>query len=347
MLMRRGAALVGALGLFVTGTTLATPPGDTVADQISEASYQDFLDNLLYTHLGDSRGIGGADHHPARDNIRDQFLSYGLVASFETFTYSGNTGYNVVAELPGTTRPDEVYIIGGHYDSVNNPGADDNASGVAGVLEIARIVSQYESEATIRFIAFDMEELGLIGSSDYASDHSGENIRGMISMDMIAYDPNNQGRARLYGRTTPIKQALASALTEYGGITSTLLGALDASDHAPFEQRGFSACLIIENEVWNNPNYHKWNDSVDTAGYINYPFATHMTKGVAGWLVDAAGVMAFCAADFNGDNSVDTLDVLAFLNAWNAGDPEGDFNGDGTHNTLDVLAFLNAWNEGC
>jgi hypothetical protein len=54
-----------------------------------------------------------------------------------------------------------------------------------------------------------------------------------------------------------------------------------------------------------------------------------------------------CAADFNGDGSVNTLDVLAFLNAWSAGDPSGDFNGDGTINTLDVLAFLNAWSAGC
>jgi hypothetical protein len=54
-----------------------------------------------------------------------------------------------------------------------------------------------------------------------------------------------------------------------------------------------------------------------------------------------------CPADFNGDGSVNTLDVLAFLNSWNAGDAAGDFNGDGVNNTLDVLAFLNAWNAGC
>jgi 6-phosphogluconolactonase (cycloisomerase 2 family) len=54
-----------------------------------------------------------------------------------------------------------------------------------------------------------------------------------------------------------------------------------------------------------------------------------------------------CAADFNGDGEINTLDVLAFLNAWTSGDPSGDFNGDGVHNTLDVLAFLNAWNAGC
>ncbi|MBK7403318.1 MAG: hypothetical protein IPJ41_01460 [Phycisphaerales bacterium] len=57
--------------------------------------------------------------------------------------------------------------------------------------------------------------------------------------------------------------------------------------------------------------------------------------------------LAFCAADFNGDGNVNTLDVLAFLNAWSAGLPTADINGDGNINTLDVLAFLNAWAGGC
>jgi Zn-dependent M28 family amino/carboxypeptidase len=318
-----------------------------VTSQIDQASYQHVLDNLLLTRLGDDRGMGSADHHAARDNIRSEFLSYGLSCNYETFSAYGYTGYNVVAELTGATRPDEIYIIGAHYDSVDNPGADDNGSGVAGVLEIARIVSQYDSDATIRFIAFDMEEWGLIGSDDYATDHRSENIRGMISMDMIAYDPSNGWRAMLYGRTTPIKQALAAALVEYAGVTSSMQGSLDASDHAPFEWQGFPACLVIENDVWTNPYYHQWNDSVDTPGYINYAYATDMTRGVAGWLTDVAGVQAACAADFNGDGVANTQDVLAFLNAWTAREPEADFNGDGSIDTLDVLAFLNVFVAGC
>ena len=345
MQKRNLAWIVGAIG--AVSSAWASPPGDMVTGQIDQESYQFILDELLFTHLGDSRGIGGADHHPARDNIRDELLAYGLECHFETFSYQGNTGFNVVAELPGTTRPDEVYIIGGHYDSDDNPGADDNASGVAGVLEIARVISQYESEATIRFIAFDMEEKSLIGSDDYATDHRLENIRGMISLDMIAYDPANAGRALLYGRTTPIKQALASALSQYAGIASTLQGGLDASDHAPFEWQGFAACLIIEYDVWDNPYYHQWNDSVDTPGYINYAYATDMARGVAGWLTDVAGVQAECDVDLNHDGFVDTLDFLAYLNLWSQQEPPSDWNADGAINTLDFLAFLNDWSGGC
>ena len=345
MRVRQLAFAAGTLGMVCAA--VASPPGDRVADQIDSASYRHILDDLLFTHLGDSRGPRGTEHNLARDNIQNEFLSYGLECHLETFTAQGYTGYNVVAELTGTVRPGEVYIIGAHYDSVSNPGADDNASGVAGVLEAARIISQYESEATIRFIAFDLEEIGLEGSDDYATDHRFEDIRGMVSMDMIAYDPNNRGRAYLYGRTTPIKQAVSAALSEYGGIAGTLQGSMDASDHAPFEWRGFEACLAIEYDVWNNPYYHQWNDSVDTPNYINYGYATAMTRGVAGWLVDAAGVMASCAADVNEDGVVDTLDFLAYLNLWSSGDAGADWDGDGSVNTLDFLEFLNEWVVGC
>lgn len=341
------AAWIGAGAVVWGGTALASPEGHRVAAQVDRDSYQFMLDDLMYTHYGDSRGIGGAQHDPARDNIRDQFVSYGLDTAFETFSYSGYTGYNVVGQITGTTRPNEVYIVGAHYDSVDNPGADDNASGVCGVMEIARIVSQYECEATIRFIAFDMEEWGLIGSDRYAEAHRNEDIRGMISLDMIAYDPNSSATANLFGRTAsdPIKQAMAAALREYAGYTGIIRGQADYSDHAPFEWRGFQACLLIE--YADNPYYHRSNDSVDTAGYINYDYAADLTRGTAGWLTDAAGVLAGCAVDLNGDGVADSQDFTEFLNLFVAGDPAGDFNGDGAVDSRDFIAFLNAFVIGC
>ena len=326
----------------------ASPPGQRVADQIDQAAYTDVLDNLLFTHYGHSRGLNGPQHHPARDNIRAELASFGLETHIETFVHKGITGSNVVAELPGTTRPAEVYIIGAHYDSVNNPGADDDASGVAAVLEIARVLSQYDTDATIRFIAFDQEEVGLAGSDAYATLHSADDIRGMISIDMIAYDPDDSWQAMLYGRTIAIKQSVAKALLEYAGIPSTIKSRLDASDHAPFEWQGFHACMLTEDDTPpGNPCYHKWNDSVDNPGYINYALAADMTRAVAGWLTDMAGVQAGCPADFNGDDIANTLDVISFLNAWNAADDTADFNDDGAIDSLDVLDFLNSWAAGC
>jgi hypothetical protein len=287
--------LASGLALWITATAVATEEGQVAAQQVSVLNYVSLLNTQLYTHAGNSRGLNGANHDPARNNIKALFESYGLLTYYDTFTYSGGTQENVVAEQTGTLFPNSIYIIGGHYDSVNNPGADDNASGVAGVIEAARILSQYPSDYTIRYIAFDAEEEGLIGSDHYATAHAGEDIRGMISLDMICYEPTNPPTnvALIYGTgaSNPIKTALAAAIAEYGGgLGFSDEGGLDASDHAPFEWQGFQACLIIEGAVWDNPYYHTQNDNYDMPNYLNFAYAVKMTKSVVGWLVDSAGV---------------------------------------------------------
>jgi hypothetical protein len=283
------AVIIGLLpGLSSTAAGLSV--GDVVS-QVSQTSYRDYLDNTLYTHLGDDRGFG-AQHDLARDNIYSEFERFKLNPSLQSFSYSGSTYYNVVGVHPGTTHPENIYIVGAHFDSVNNPGADDNASGMSGVLEAARVLSNYIFEATMVFIAFDREEQGLVGSSAYAQQHSGDNILGMISLDMIAYNPSSSNQARIYGRndsSAAIKQGLAEAISLYGnGLSSVDSGRLDASDHAPFENLGFPACLLIEYNVWNNPYYHKSTDSVDTPDYIDYAFATNMVSSTVGFLADSA-----------------------------------------------------------
>ncbi len=286
-------ALVVGLFVWVVPAATATDEGQAAAEQVSLASYQNFMNNYLYTHVGQSRGPNGAQHDPARNNIKALFESFGLPTVYETFTYGGQTWENIVATKVGTTYPSRIYIIGAHYDSVNaGPGADDNASGTAAVLEIARILSQYDSESTIRFIAFDMEEQGLIGSSEYVADHQSEDIRRMISLDMVAYDTGTNN-CNIYGRTAsnPIKNELAAAVAEYsGGLTYTIGGDTPYSDHAPFEEAGFQACLLIEYLVWSNPYYHTAQDSYEQPGNLNFPYAVKMTRAVCGWLVDAAGV---------------------------------------------------------
>ncbi|MGD8451284.1 MAG: M28 family peptidase [Phycisphaerae bacterium] len=297
MFTRLGWRHVAALGLFLLWTNvpgvLASDAGQAAVEQVNFTSYHDFMDNWLFTHTGNNRGPSGADHDPARDNILYLFQSWGLSAQLEPFTYSSYTGENVVAELTGTTYPERIYIVAGHYDSVSNPGADDNASGISLVLEAARILSQYESECTIRFIAFDLEELGLYGSHRYVDAHASEDIRGMISADMVAYDPGTN-HANIYGRTAsnPIKNALAAAIDEYGeGLTYTIGGDTPYSDHAPFEAEGFQACLLIEGECWDNPYYHTQQDNFENPDNLNFPYALKMTRSAVGWLVDAAGVL--------------------------------------------------------
>ncbi len=308
MLLRRCCAIVAAFVLLTTLNPVpATEIGQEIAGQINVASYRHYLDDVLYTHNGHNRGRFGAQHDPARNNIYTTFQSFGLEVELHPFYYGG-TYYNVVATQRGCTYPDSEYIIGGHYDSVNNPGADDNASGVAGVMEIARVLSQYPTQYTVRYIAFDLEELGLLGSDAYAQDHVEDDIRGMISMDMIAYDAGDYA-VQIFGRTSsnPIKSALSTAVLTYGGDLSVhFMGSLDASDHAPFEWVGFRACLLIEMD--GNPCYHQQCDSVDTPDYISYDYAVDQTRSVAGFLADHALALA---RDCDGDGLVDKYEIDA------------------------------------
>lgn len=306
----RGVVHLAAMALVVSwaATASATTVQDIV-NNVSLDSYTAYLDGHLYTHDGNSRGFDvsgstrypAADHDPARDYIYSQFASFGLTTSLDPFSFTTGTNTylganNVVGVKTGKTRPGDIYILGAHYDSVQNPGADDNASGVAGVVEAARVLSQYQFDATLVFVAFDAEEKGLYGSAHYAADAAGQNILGMVSLDMIAYNPagTHHNKVYVYGRSAsnPIKQALADAVTGYsGGITPEVGGDEPYSDHAPFEAAGWQACLLIEHAVWANPNYHAQADSADTAGYLDYAYATGLTRGAVAYAAGAAGIV--------------------------------------------------------
>jgi hypothetical protein len=288
-----------AIAVAIVLAASATAGADTLSDilnQVSQASYTNYLDNTLYTHDGSNRGLSGAQHDPAQTNISSALSGFGLATSLDPFTYGGGTYYNVVGVHLGAVRPNTIYLVGAHYDSVGNPGADDDGSGVAGVLEAARVLAKYKFEATLIFMAFDREEQGLIGSGHYANEHSADTIAGMISLDMIAYNPpgEHHDKAFLYGRdaSLPIKQALGNAITAYGnGLTFDIGGDQPYSDHAPFEAVGKQACLLIEHALSSNPYYHQANDSVDTAGYIDYQYATNLTRSVVGYLATEAVVV--------------------------------------------------------
>ena len=275
---------------------------------------------------GDNRGYG-PEHDLARENIFAELESYGLSVVLEPFQYNSVTYYNVVATMPGTTNPDQEYILGAHMDSVDNPGADDNASGTALMLQAASILSQYPSDYTIRFIAFDREEQGLIGSYAYVNAHSGDDILGMLSTDMVAYNTGANSADIFAGSgSVQLQVAVAAAVAEYGqGLSYVQNGLSGGSDHRPFEQAGYQACLFIED--WGNPNYHTQRDSVDTPNYIDYAYAVRMSRTIVGFLVDAAGVQV-------------PIDALEFT--FPNGTPEFVAPGGGTRMRVEVSGRGNA-----
>ncbi|UCD18182.1 MAG: M20/M25/M40 family metallo-hydrolase, partial [Candidatus Zixiibacteriota bacterium] len=152
-----------------------TYPSDTLADLVvldSLYSYdtrlEDFQTRYIYSDSVD----------PARDWLVGKFLEFGYTdVSFDTFYFDGDPCHNVLCLKPGSSEPDKLIVIGGHYDTINfesdplifAPGADDNASGVAAVLELARILKDVDTKKSILFVAFSAEEVGLVGSDVSAS----------------------------------------------------------------------------------------------------------------------------------------------------------------------------------
>lgn len=344
MQLARVVFLAGILGF--ASELPASPEGHAAADQVSVQSYKDFLNYWLYTHWGDDRGFG-PEHDLAQANIVFLLESFGIGVELEPFTYDTNVYYNIVGTKLGTTYPEQEFIIGAHYDSVGNPGADDDASGVALLLEVARIISQYDSEYTIRFVAFDREEQGLVGSDAYVAEHIDDDILGMIQADMICWDEGtNHVRIRGTAASLPHKMDVLDAVLEYSdGLTASDNGPMCASDHCPFEQAGFQACLVIE-EVFN-PHWHDPDDVFEILGEDDFLYASRIVRSLVGYLVDHAVVdvlVELCSADLNGDDQVGPADLAMLLANW--GRCEGcaaDFNGDSTVDATDLAQLLASW----
>ncbi len=223
--------------------------------------------------------------------IRGQFIRFGyLNAYLDSFYVNSTLGwqYNVVASLFGTDKPDSIYILGGHHDCTtsqyltNAPGADDNASGTAATLEIARIFKKtnYLPRGTIRFMTFAAEEQGLYGSASYAQRAKQQNIRiqMMLNNDMISFcqDTINNWKVNLtyYNNSAVVTDLADSCRSKYstlGVLRTTSYN--NASDSYSFYQQGFKTVFFIENQF--STYYHTINDTV---GACNYKFAAEITK---------------------------------------------------------------------
>ena len=141
------------------------------------------------------------------------------------------------------------------------PGADDNGSGTAAVIEAARIFSQYSFPFTIVYALWDEEEQGLVGSSYYASQaaNAGDSILGVINLDMIAYDGNNDGNADVHtssiANTNSIKDKMLEVNLDYGiNLDLDVVPAQPYSDHQSFLNNGYGAILLIEDDNDFHPN---------------------------------------------------------------------------------------------
>jgi hypothetical protein len=224
--------------------------------------------------------------------IFDKFVAYGCDTVYLQYHESGYAP-NVVGVKYGTVYPDSIYtIVCGHFDAISYlapaiaPGADDNASGTAAVIEAARVMSNYQFEHSIRYIAFSGEEQGLYGSQHYAqlARSQGDSILGVINGDMIAYSDIQPETLEVFAKIdNPPCEPFADFFIAAADTYTTLLTnkrmttTMVYSDHAPFWNQGYLAICNIEDFWVQNPHYHTPGDTIG-AGYNDHAFCTEVTK---------------------------------------------------------------------
>jgi Zn-dependent M28 family amino/carboxypeptidase len=229
------------------------------------------------------------DRDRARQYLQQELVREDWLVTEQAFA----EGVNIVATHLGTQPAAETVILAAHYDTVaQSPGADDNATGVATLLEAARLFAPLETERTLQLVFFDQEETGLLGSTAFADTVAPSPVSVAIVLDMVGYACHEPG-CQTYPSGLPIEppsdrgtflaaigdqphSVLLPAFQSQTGATLppvfTLavpqLGALTPdflrSDHAPFWERGMGAVLVTDTADFRNPHYHQPSDTPDT-----------------------------------------------------------------------------------
>jgi len=255
--------------------------------------------------------------------LAEQFRQIGLEVSFHPFEALESTYRNVIASLPASSRTETdedapPLIIAAHYDTVpGSPGADDNASGLAVMLEVARSLRGVSLRRSLCFIGFCLEEQDQLGSLAYASSlkATGREIRGAIVLECVGYARSEEG-SQFAPAGVPI--AVPSTGDFLAIIANTasaeLAGAVERaanrhvpdlktlsllvsgkgerlpdtrrSDHAPFWDHGYPAIMLTDTANFRNPHYHQLTDTLAT---LDLTFMQRVAQAVAAAAIDLAG----------------------------------------------------------
>ncbi len=257
----------------------------------------------------------------ARKYISEELTEYGYQVSLQEFSAEGKAVYNIEVERRGTLPGDEIVIIGAHYDSVFDcPGANDNASGVAGLLELARLFRHAVPGRTLRFVAFVNEEppyfkTDQMGSLVYArrARKRGERIRAMLSLETIGYFSDVPGSqsypfplSLFYPSTgnfigfvadTGSRALLREVLKSFrrhgdvpaeGVAAPRLLAGIDWSDHWSFRTAGYPAVMVTDTALYRYDAYHTAGDTPEKLDYDRLARVIHGLSGVTADLAKAS-----------------------------------------------------------
>jgi hypothetical protein len=260
--------------------------------QITESTVTNYIQSL--TDFGPRR-TGTTACEDAGYYIANVFSSMGLDVRIHEWSYGGNSGNNIEGTLHGVNETsNEVYIVCGHYDSVSgSPGADDNAAGTAAVMACAEVMHNYEFEHTVRFVAFDGEEQGLLGSTVYASEavSEGVNIVEVFNADMIGYaeDETDRHTVKIYGSANVIASESQHMNDIYPGLIDLTVQTYSPSgnsDHWPFIQRGFDAAMYHEYHF--NPYYHSSQDTIEN---MDLEYDSRVTRMILATLANFSDIV--------------------------------------------------------
>jgi len=248
--------------------------------------------------------------HAAADYIRSVWAAQNYQVHSQYYQAMGVKSENLEVSRRGKTRPEEIILIGAHYDTVrSSPGADDNASGIAALLELSRLFATAETKRTLRFVAFVNEEppfffWSQMGSGVYAeaARARSENIRLMISLEMLgsysdqpgsqSYPPllrhfypdranfiamvsNRASRQELQQLVTAFKSR--SAFPVESLATFEIIPGVAWSDHISFWRAGYPAIMVTDTAFYRNAAYHTADDTPEK---LNYPAMARVVEGL-------------------------------------------------------------------
>lgn len=265
------------------------------------------------------QGVDPLFCHLTRERLRELlesgFREAGLEVKHQAEASGDFPTYNVVAELPGTSHPERIILVGAHYDAFHD-GADDNTSGVATLLELAEVLGSERFASTVRFVAFDHEELGLVGSTRYVGSGAASDVVLALILDCVGFystEPGSQmslpglpspdtgdflaaiandASARYAVELAALGRHLDSAkvvpLVSPGEGLAPLVGDLTRSDHTPFWLAGGTALFLTDTASFRNPHYHKESDTLDTLNPVLFGRTVQLLAGAVAYWAERA-----------------------------------------------------------
>ena len=267
------------------------------------------LRRTLEVIVGERSPFSSLRHLTAVESfIENELGSYGLKVESDYFSYRGKTFRNLIGRQGDDQRGGSMIVLGAHFDSVQGtPGADDNASGVALLLEAARLLARARLRSQVLFCAFNLEELNMIGSSYFVKKlkSAGAKIAAMISLEMVGYANPRPGSQRYplglkafypdrgdfigviaNWNSTSLLRRFARQMRQVRGLpvetlsvpgNGGLIPAVRLSDHAPFWDAGYPALMVTDTSFFRNPHYHSSTDTLET---LNLDFMAKVCEGV-------------------------------------------------------------------